>query len=133
LPQHGQMQAGQADDPEAHFAKFVEHLELTDTQRDALAGPFQEAFAAMQELHRLHGVIAAELSDEQKEKVAQMMHQAMGGGMHMEHEGMHGEGGMHEHGEMHEDGEVHEHGEGHQTETDAGDPAGPGTPAGAAL
>lgn len=81
LAQHGHGQGhGDAMDPEAHFDKVASHLELTDAQRDKLREPFHEAFAAMQELHRLHGVIAAELTDDQKHALAQMIHEAMSGG-----------------------------------------------------
>ena len=70
----------------------------------------------MQELHRLHGVIAEALSEEQREKLAEMVHEMMGGGMHRGDEyhdavgQMHGHGDVHEHGRLHRDDGLHEHG-----------------------
>ena len=89
-------QHGQADDPQAHFNQIAERLELTVAQRETLAKPFSEAFAAMQQLHRLHDVIAADLSDEQKAKLARMIHEALDGSM--PHEG---------HGKRHHSGAHH--------------------------
>jgi hypothetical protein len=66
------------NDPEAHFHALAEHLELTPEQQQTLAEPFNEAFAAMQRLHQLHGEIAAELTDEQQAALAEMVHEMMG-------------------------------------------------------
>ncbi len=82
--QHGHGQHGTADDPQAHFDELAKHLELTADQREAITAPFTQAFAAMQELHRLHGVIAAELTPDQQQKLAKMMHEAMGNSMSAE-------------------------------------------------
>ena len=87
VPQHGQVgQHGDAGGagrelgtPEEMFAMFSTHLELTDEQRHAVAEPFAEGFAAMQELHRLHEVIAAELTEEQQETFTGMIHEMMAG------------------------------------------------------
>lgn len=79
LAQHGQPQHEGAGDSQDHFDVVATRLELTSDQRQALAGTFEEAMAAMQELHRLHDVIAAQLNDGQKEKLAELMHEAMGG------------------------------------------------------
>jgi hypothetical protein len=76
--QHGAMQHGDMSDPEAHFRAVAERLALTAGQREVLAEPFTEAFAAMQRLHELHAAIAAELTDEQKATLATMMHEMMG-------------------------------------------------------
>ena len=94
--QHGQAadtQHGHAADPQAHFDEVAGRLELTAAQREALAEPFDEAFAAMQELHRLHDVIAAELTDGQKEKLAQMIHEMLGASFSAQQHGQrhHGE------------------------------------------
>ena len=78
-------QHGTASDPEVHFNKMAEHLELTDSQREALAAPFGEAFEILQQLHQLHDVIAAELNDEQKASLASMLHSMLGGGSHESH------------------------------------------------
>ena len=86
-------QHGQTDDPEAHFNNIAERLELTAAQRETLAEPFREMFAAMQQLHRLHDVIAADLSDEQKAKLARMIHEALDGSMPHEGHGKRHQGG----------------------------------------
>ncbi|HEX9701075.1 MAG TPA: hypothetical protein VGD06_16605 [Acidobacteriota bacterium] len=88
--QHGPdaaVQHGHAADPQAHFDELARQLELTAAQQEALAGPFQEAFAAMQELHRLHDAIAAELSDEQTHKLAEMIHGMFAAGFAGQHHG----------------------------------------------
>jgi hypothetical protein len=88
--QHGHpaaVQHGHAADPEAHFDELAAQLELTAAQQEALAGPFQEAFAAMQELHRLHDAIAAELTDEQMHKLAEMIHGMFAAGLAGQHHG----------------------------------------------
>ena len=84
VAQHGQHdQQGQAD------------------QRETLAGPLREAFAAMQELHRLHGVIAAELTEEQQAKMNEMVHGMMGAGMAGDHAVTHDNDGEHHDGGHH--------------------------------
>jgi hypothetical protein len=80
-------QHGHAADPQAHFDELARQLELTAAQQEALAGPFQEAFAVMQELHRLHDAIAAELSDEQTHKLAEMIHGMFAAGFAGQHHG----------------------------------------------
>ncbi len=70
-------QHGEVDDPQEHFAALADMLTLTAAQREALQAPFAEAFAAMQQLHQLHDVIAAELTDEQSEVFGNMIHKAM--------------------------------------------------------
>ena len=84
--QHGHA-AEQAEpmDPQAHFEAMAEHLSLTPTQQETLAEPFLAAFAAMEELHRLHDVIAAELTDEQRHQLAEMIHGMLGAGMGERH------------------------------------------------
>lgn len=74
--QHGQH--GQAPDPQAHFQKVAERLELTAAQREKLAEPFQKAFAAMTELHRQHSLIEAELTEAQKSELSEMIHEVLG-------------------------------------------------------
>jgi Spy/CpxP family protein refolding chaperone len=64
---------GQRSDPEAHFQKVSDRLELTEAQREKLENPFHDAFAAILELHRLHDEIAAELTDEQKPELGEMV------------------------------------------------------------
>ena len=78
--QHGHDGAAQheATSPEDHFHAMLEHLELTEAQHEVLAAPFKEVFAAMQELHRLHEVIVAELTEEQQETLAEMVHSMLG-------------------------------------------------------
>jgi len=84
--QHGQHDAdGPAIDPQEHFAAWAAELELSEPQREVLTTPFVDAFAAMGELQRLHGVIVSELNEMQKEKFAQMLGQMM--------TAMHGEAG----------------------------------------
>jgi len=78
--QHGQHgPEGQAIDPKEHFEAWAAELELSSPQREVLTTPFMDGFAAMSELQRLHGVIARELNDVQKEKFAKMLGQMMGG------------------------------------------------------
>jgi len=81
--QHGQPVHPQTHDPQAHVDRMVEHLSLTDGQRDALAEPLAQLVTALQELHRLHEAIATELTDQQK---------AMAGGLHEGMAGHHGAG-----------------------------------------
>ncbi len=79
--QHGdaaERQHGHAAEAQDHFHELTAQLELTTEQQHSLAGPFEEAFAAMQELHRLHEVITDELTDKQTEKFAQMIHEMLG-------------------------------------------------------
>lgn len=78
--QHGHGDAAQheATGPEDHFHAMLGHLELTEAQQEVLAEPLREAFAAMQELHRLHEVIVAELTEEQQKALAEMVHSMMG-------------------------------------------------------
>lgn len=81
LAQHGNggaAQHGQAADAEAHFAAVAEQLGLSAAQQAALATPFEQGMTAMQELHRVHEAIVAELTDEQAQKFAQMVHEMMG-------------------------------------------------------
>lgn len=62
-------------------------------QHESLTEPFHAAFAAMQELHRLHDVIAAELTESQQHHLARMTHEMMCGGMsEREHDEEHREG-----------------------------------------
>ncbi len=93
LAQHGNAQHGhdgamqhEAASLEEHFHAMIEHLELTEAQHTTLAEPLHDAYAAMQELHRLHDVIAAELTEEQQKRLAEMVHSMMGsaGGGHGE-------------------------------------------------
>ena len=84
-------QHGHAAEPKTHFDEIAERLELTAAQRETLAEPFHEAMAAMQELHRLHDVIARDLTDEQKNKLAQMIHDVMGGSASKHGRDHHGE------------------------------------------
>ena len=85
--QHGQAgHHAMTTDAEAHFGQLAERLELTPEQRDSLRGTFDEAFAVMQEMHRLHGVIEAGLTSDQNTKFMDMMHEMMGGSM--SHESM---------------------------------------------
>jgi hypothetical protein len=80
--QHGEpAQHGHADSPMPPFEHVADALELTAAQRESLEQPFAEAVAAMQQLHHQHEVIAAQLTDAQKEKFATLVHQMMG----MEH------------------------------------------------
>ncbi len=87
-------QHGEADDPQAHFEVVAKHLDLTADQQEAIGPSFHQAFAAMQELHRLHETIAAELTHEQRQKLAQMIHDAFSGSMSQEGHGQrhHGQG-----------------------------------------
>lgn len=83
--QHHQARPHQAPDPQAHFDHFAEKLSLTAEQREALAEPFAQADAALRELHRLHELIAAELTEEQRTALAEMLHGAMDGRMGSTH------------------------------------------------
>lgn len=87
-PQHEAAGDGLAD----RFHEMIEALELTEAQRETLAEPMAGAFEAMQTLHRLHGEIAAELTEEQREVFDEMAHHLMGGGDGDEgrHDGGHG-------------------------------------------
>lgn len=78
LPLTAEAQHGHGAEPQSHFEAVAGMLELTADQRQALAAPFQEAFAAMQELHRLHDAIAAQLTDAQRDKLREMVHERMG-------------------------------------------------------
>jgi hypothetical protein len=116
--QHGHGSAGQQDeaqDPAAHMEHLATQLELTAEQREQLAEPLHAAFAAMQELHQAHAVISEGLTEEQRTRMAAMMHEMMGGmmGGDMHEDGAHHEGdhgAMHQHGGMHQDGDLHGHG-----------------------
>ncbi len=88
-------QHGQTGDPEAHFNTIAERLELTAAHRETLAEPFSEMFAAMQQLHRLHEVIAADLTDEQTDKLARMIHEALDRSSVSEGHGQRHHGGFH--------------------------------------
>lgn len=87
-------QHGQAIDEQSHFARLAELLELTDAQQAALAAPFAEAFAAMEALHRIHDSIAPQLTKEQRDKLAQMVHENLAASFttHAHHMGGHGGG-----------------------------------------
>ena len=92
--QHGEAQHGHVATPADHYAEVATMLELTPEQRETLAAPFDKAFAAMTTLHEQHAVIAAELTGEQEEKLADLMHEMMG----MDHGGEHGSHGSgHQH------------------------------------
>jgi hypothetical protein len=60
------------------FDAFSSHLELTDHQIEAVAAPFQEGLAALENLHRLHGLIMAELSEEQQQQYTEMVQDMVG-------------------------------------------------------
>lgn len=75
-PQHH----GHGSGDVSHFERVSERLELTEAQRQTLRGPFEDAFDTLQELHRLHEVIDAELTDSQKKELAGMVHEMLGGG-----------------------------------------------------
>lgn len=68
-----------AMDPQEMFEAWATELELSATQREALTAPFNDGFAALGKLHRLHSVILYELNDVQKEEFGHMLHQMMGG------------------------------------------------------
>lgn len=87
----GEAQHGHSADPSDHFTAVAEGLDLTAAQRETLEEPLREMMAAMQELHRLHDVIARDLTDEQKNKFAQMFHDAMEGSAAKNRQGHHGE------------------------------------------
>jgi hypothetical protein len=75
---HGEeAQHGHASAAAEHFHALIEQLALTEAQQEAVAQPFQEAFAAMQKLHQMHDVIAAELTGDQRAKLAQMIHEML--------------------------------------------------------
>ena len=79
-------QHGEFDDPQAHFEEIAQRLELSTAQRDTLSDAFYQAFSLMEEFHRLHEEIAAELTTEQQQKLGHMMHEAMGGSvLHQRH------------------------------------------------
>ena len=80
----------QAADPQAHLDAVINQLSLTSEQRQALAGPLAELAAAMREVHRLHDVITAELSDEQKAALAEAMKKHHGGAHPPGHRPSHG-------------------------------------------
>ena len=84
VPQHGhgaEAQHGEAASAEDHFSVFAAQLELSAEQQHALAEPFSEAFAAMQQLHHLHEVIAEQLTDGQQEKFGELVHEMLGASM----------------------------------------------------
>ncbi len=87
----GEAQHGHSADSSDHFTAIAEGLDLTAAQRETLEEPFREMMATMQELHRLHGVIARDLTEEQKNKFAQMFHDAMEGSASKPGQGHHGE------------------------------------------
>jgi hypothetical protein len=76
-----QQQHVQPADPQAHIDRVVEHLSLTDAQREALADPLARLRDTLDEVHRLHEAIAAELTAEQKAALADAIHNGMAGHM----------------------------------------------------
>ena len=78
--QHGsaQGQHGHAMSIQDQFEAFATHLELTEEQKEAVAAPFQEGMMALENLHRLHSMIAAELTEEQQHQFAEMVHGMVG-------------------------------------------------------
>ena len=80
---------------EEQFDAFATHLELTDAQKEVMAAPFREGLAALENIHRLHGLIVAELTDEQAEQFAEMVHQMVGASFAGESRGDEGHGGDH--------------------------------------
>jgi hypothetical protein len=88
-------QHGHGAGAEEQFDAFATHLELTDVQREALAAPFREGFAALQNIHRLHGLIVAELTDEQADQFAEMVHEMVGASFAGEGHETEGHGGLH--------------------------------------
>ncbi len=84
VPQHGhggEAQHGEAASPEDHLSAIAAHLELSAEQQHALAEPFLEMVAAVQQLQHLHVVIAEQLTDGQQEKFAEMFHEMLGASM----------------------------------------------------
>lgn len=76
IAQHGH--AAQAEAQE-HFDAMVAELGLSDGQRAAIAPLFGRGFMLMTELQEIHRAMAAEMTEEQREKFAGMMHHMMGG------------------------------------------------------
>ena len=56
----------------------ISSLELTDAQRAAVETPLRDAFMTLQEVRRLHTKIAAELTEEQRPKLAAVFRDALG-------------------------------------------------------
>ena len=95
-PQSGLLTAASQhqDDAAAHFEAIAQRLALTQDQREQLLQPFHEAFAALQQLHDLHAVIAAELTDGQRRDLADLIHESMAASTsHESHGEHHPEGG----------------------------------------
>jgi len=79
--QHGdaaEAQHGHGAGVQEQFDAFAAHLGLSAEQEESISAPFHEGFNALQNLHRLHGMIAAELTDEQQGQFAEMLHEMMG-------------------------------------------------------
>ncbi len=71
-------QHGHGASTEEHFDAFAAQLGLTAEQRELVAAPFQEGLGALQNLQRLHGLILAELNDEQQDQFTDLIHQMVG-------------------------------------------------------
>ena len=98
-PESQQPQQTEATDPESYFDEVVQRLELTADQQQALEVPLQQVIVAMEELQRLHDVIATELTDTQQGKLAHVFHEVLGGSLGEQlHGGDHGQG---HHGRFH--------------------------------
>ena len=90
--QHADAQHGQMTDAQEHFHMFAEQLELSDEQQHAIAEPFHEASTAMETLHHTHDAIVEHLTDEQKQKMTEMIHEMLGAsfaGQAHEHDALH--------------------------------------------
>jgi len=74
----GEGQHGHGDDVGEHFDAFATHLELSAEQKELISAPFHEAFNSLQNVQRLHGMIAAELTDAQQQQLQQMVHEMLG-------------------------------------------------------
>ncbi len=73
-----QAQHGHGLSTEEQFDAFATHLGLTDEQRELVAAPFREGLGALQNLQRLHGLIVAELTEEQQDQFVGLIHQMVG-------------------------------------------------------
>lgn len=71
-------QHGHGAGVQEQFDTFATHLELSAEQKEAISAPFHEGFNALQNLHRLHGMIDDELSEAQQEQFATMLHEMLG-------------------------------------------------------
>jgi hypothetical protein len=89
----------QAGEPAEHFAMIADMLELDEAQKEELLDPMTRVIANLDELAQLHGLVAAQLTDTQKEQFTGMLIQTVTErlGAAMPHHGSGHQGSANEH------------------------------------